>query len=132
MPRQFDNDTCVLCLKRPSTPPGEHVLPRWLLKLFPPKEGPYTVELNQNLFSTVTVHPNNRTRLAPRRYPRVNPATAFLRSVSKDPRSSSSDRWSPETETSSSQQERRKQWASGSSRPGSWWHTPKRAPRTPR
>jgi hypothetical protein len=42
MPKQFEGKTCVLCRRRPSSPTGEHVWPRWLLKMFPPGEKQYT------------------------------------------------------------------------------------------
>jgi hypothetical protein len=41
MPKQLRGETCVLCQVRPSSPTGEHVWPRWLLKRYPPGEGKY-------------------------------------------------------------------------------------------
>lgn len=43
---KFVREKCVLCLNRPSSPKGEHVLPRWLLKMFPSSEGPYSSYVN--------------------------------------------------------------------------------------
>jgi hypothetical protein len=50
---------CALCLSAPSTPTGEHVLPRWLMRrLFPKSEGPYTTsssagEVSRQQFDSV-------------------------------------------------------------------------------
>jgi hypothetical protein len=46
MAKHFDDRTCVLCERRPSSPTGEHVWPRWLLKMFPIDDGPYTWSIN--------------------------------------------------------------------------------------
>jgi hypothetical protein len=39
MPKQFEDETCVLCHMRASSPTGEHVWPLWLLSRFPPRKG---------------------------------------------------------------------------------------------
>jgi hypothetical protein len=43
MPKQFEDKTCVLCRRRPSSPTGEHVWPRWLLKMFRPGEYTWSI-----------------------------------------------------------------------------------------
>lgn len=63
MARQFGGEKCALCLERPSSPDGEHVFPRWFLKMFPEEEGPYTWYVNGEPVLTRDGSPRSHTSI---------------------------------------------------------------------
>jgi len=60
MPGRLDDRDCVFCGMKKSTPRGEHVLTRWLLRdLWTEEAGPYTTYRNDELVRTRDARPEN-------------------------------------------------------------------------
>ena len=64
VPKQFEGKTCVLCNTRPSSPTGEHVLPRWLFEREQERNlAPYTLHRNDEPLLNRDGRPHTSTSL---------------------------------------------------------------------